>query len=173
MRFWNGIVMYAPKSPEFYAIPTAGLCIFRLMHMHGDTQAWNLYWLTTPQTDQIPLHREEWHRYYESFSVAQTKAFYEALDTVVYNRLTLATLVSQAPREARRLIARARLDRTRFYALSGGEDWRQIMLGRLFLAERSSEGRAAGALAGEVTVVDFATRSRSLPHHAAPARRPA
>ena len=39
MRLWNGIVMYAPRTPDYYALPDMEHCIFRLMHKYGDTQA--------------------------------------------------------------------------------------------------------------------------------------
>lgn len=158
MRFWNGIVMYAPQPPDFYAIPAQDQCIFRLFQQHGDTQAWNLYWLTQPQTDLIPLHPTAWRRYYKAFSTAQTKAFYAALDSVVLNGLTLATVVAQPPRDALRLVSRARLERTRFYALADGEAWRQVMLGRLFLAERISSVGRCGAGRCEVIPIDLCTK---------------
>lgn len=141
MRFWNGVVMYAPRTPDYYAIPGTGHCVFRLIHKHGDVQAWNLYWLTKPAIDLIPAHPEHWHAYYQPFSGDETRAFYEALDTAVFNHLTLATIVAQPPREAIRLLRLARLERTRFYALAGGEVWRETLLGRLFLAERLAEPR--------------------------------
>lgn len=174
MRFWNGVVMYAPKPPDYYAIPALEQCIFRLMQHHGDTQAWNLYWLTQPQTDLIPLHRNDWHRYYDSFNVEQTRAFYDALDTVVYNHLTLATLVAQPPREAMRLVRLAHLERTRFYHLVGGEAWRTLILGRLFLADRISELRTAKDMPCEV--IDL-HRERTMrggsSGHGTPTKRPA
>ncbi|MDP5238398.1 hypothetical protein Q9Q94_02600 [Uliginosibacterium sp. 31-16] len=155
MRLWNGIVMYAPRSPDYYALPDTEHCIFRLMHKYGDAQAWNLYWLSQPQTDLIPLHRNDWHSHYQSFSGAQTRAFYEALDTAVVNRMTLASIMSGPPREAIRLLREARLERTRFYAMMGGEEWRSLMLGRLFLAERLNVTRPPKEETGDVVVADF------------------
>lgn len=136
MRFWNGIVMYAPQTPDHYAIPGARHCVFRLMHRHGDVQAWNLYWLTKPGIDMIPLSDQNWYEHYSPFNTEETQAFYEALDTPVFQHLTLASIVAQAPREALRLLRQARLEKTRFYQIFGGEQWRETLLGRLFLAER-------------------------------------
>lgn len=155
MRFWNGIVMYAPQPPDFYSIPAQDQCIFRLLQQQGDTQAWNLYWLSQPQTDLIPLHRMDWRRHYKAFSAAQTQAFYAALDSVVLNGLTLATVVAQPPRDALRLITRAHLERTPFYVLADGEVWRQVMLGRLFLAERINSIGRQGAGCCEVIPIDL------------------
>jgi len=153
MRFWNGVVMYAPRTPDYYAIPGSNHCVFRLMHKHGDVQAWNLYWLTKPTVDLVPMYRENWHEYYRSFNGEETRAFYEALDTAVLNHLTLATLMAQPPREAIRLLQRARLERTHFYHLAGQEYWRETMHGRLFLAERLSQPRAQNNCQG--AVLDF------------------
>lgn len=153
MRFWNGVVMYAPRTPDYYAIPGADHCVFRLIQKHGDVQAWNLYWLTKPSIDLIPVYRENWHEYYMPFSGDETRAFYEALDKAVYNHLTLATIVAQPPQEAIRLLRKAHLERTKFYHLAGGEDWRETMLGRLFLAERLAEPRTRQDRNAEV--VDF------------------
>lgn len=156
MKFWNGSVMYAPRSPEYYAIPGTEHCIFRLMYKYQDTIAWNLYWLTKPQTDLIPVHSEHWHQYYESFSGEETRSFYDALDTLVLNRMTLATIMAQPAREAMRLLAMAKLERTRFYHLAGGEAWRSTMLGRLFLAERLSDTHSEQDKGGgDVVVADF------------------
>lgn len=155
MKFWNGSVMYAPRSPEYYAIPGTEHCIFRLMAKYQDTLAWNLYWLTKPQTDLIPLHADTWHQYYESFSGEETRAFYDALETPVLNRMTLATIMAQPAREAMRLLARARLENTRFYHLAGGEAWRATLLGRLFLAERLGDTHGEQERGGEVVLADF------------------
>ena len=155
MRLWNGIVMYAPRTPDYYALPDMEHCIFRLMHKYGDAQAWNLYWLSHPQTDLIPLHRNDWHDHFESFSGEETRAFYEALETPVLNRMTLASIVARPPREAIRLLAAADLAKTRFYQLMGGEAWRSTMLGRLFLAERVGTVGGSREESGEVVVADF------------------
>lgn len=156
MKFWNGTVMFAPRSPDYYAIPGTEHCIFRLMYKYQDTLAWNLYWLTKPQTDLIPIHPNDWHQYYESFSGEETRAFYDALDTVVLNHMTLATIMAQPARKALRLLAAARLERTRFYHLAGGEAWRSTLLGRLFLAERLSDTHGSDqGNGGEVVVADF------------------
>ncbi|HEX5126433.1 MAG TPA: hypothetical protein VFW00_06810 [Rhodocyclaceae bacterium] len=155
MQLWNGVVMYAPQAPEHYAIPGAENCIFRLMQTQGDTQAWNLYWLTQPDADFMISHRSTWFRYYKSLDSAQTEAFYKALDTVVVSRLTLATVVSQAPREAMRLLARAHLERTDFYHLYGGEEWRRTMLGRLFVATRRNESAVPQTCNAEIVWIDF------------------
>ncbi|MDO6386089.1 MULTISPECIES: hypothetical protein [unclassified Uliginosibacterium] len=155
MKFWNGSLMYAPRSPEYYAIPGTEHCIFRLMYKYQDAVAWNLYWLTKPQTDLIPLHPQDWHRYYESFSGQETRAFYDALDTVVLNSMTLATIMARPPREAIRLLRGAHLERTRFYQLAGGEAWRSTLLGRLFLAERLSDSHNSSGNAGNVVLADF------------------
>lgn len=155
MRLWNDIVMYAPCTPDYYALPDMEHCIFRLMHKFGDAQAWNLYWLSQPQTDLIPLHRPDWRAHYQSLSGPQTRAFYEALETAVLNRMTLASIMSQPPREAIRLLHAAHLENTRFYHLFGGEAWRNTMLGRLFLTERLSTKGAQGDDRGEVVIADF------------------
>lgn len=156
MQFWNGVVMYAPHTPDQYAIPGMQHCIFRLMQQHGDTQAWNLYWLSKPETDALLAHRSIWFRYYDSLTPAQTEAFYRALDTPVVNRLTLATVVAQPPREAIRLIERAHLENTPFYAMADGEAWRQLMLGRLFnAARRCDEQMPMDNRNAEVVRVDF------------------
>lgn len=135
--------MYAPLPPAHYAIPGTQHCIFRLMQQQGDTQAWNLYWLTQPGTDHMLNAQPTWYHHYQSLSGEQTEAFYEALDTVVLNRLTLSTLVSRPPREAMRLLEQADLARCRFYHLFGGEQWRLTLLGRLFLAARRDGGTPA------------------------------
>lgn len=153
MRFWNGVVMYSPRTPDYYAIPGSDHCVFRLMHKHGDVQAWNLYWLTKPGIDMVPIYANEWHRYYQPFTGEETRAFYEALDTPILNHLTLATIVAQPPREAIRLLRRATLENTRFYHYMGGEEWRETMLGRLFLAERLAAPEGREKL--EAHVVDF------------------
>jgi hypothetical protein len=155
MRLWNSIVMYAPRAPDYYALPDTEHCIFRLMHKYGDTQAWNLYWLSQPQTDLIPLHRADWHKHYQSFTGAQTRAFYEALDTPVLNQMTLATIMIRQPREAIRLLLVAHLENTKLYKMLGGEEWRSLMLGRLFLAERLNATRPPQAEEGQVVVADF------------------
>ncbi|MEN3110474.1 hypothetical protein ACFONG_09860 [Uliginosibacterium paludis] len=155
MKYWNGSIMYAPRSPDYYAIPGTGHCIFRLMHKYEDGIAWNLYWLSKPQTDLIPVHPDDWHRHYEAFSAEETRAFYDALDVRVLNQMTLATIMSQPPREARRLLKRARLERTRFYHMAGGELWRATMLGRLFLAERLVDTKREAGTGGNVVVADF------------------
>ncbi|MDQ8022593.1 MAG: hypothetical protein REI94_12200 [Moraxellaceae bacterium] len=164
MQHWNGVIMYAPHTPDRYAIPGMTHCIFRLMHQHGDTQAWNLYWLSKPQTDSLLAHRNNWFRHYDSLSPEQTEAFYEALDAVVLNTMTLATVVAQPPREAMRLLERARLDRTRFYTMAGGEAWRTLMMGRLFTAARNSgDSRAMPGRNADVVTLDFSQASgRSL-----------
>ncbi|MBS1210717.1 MAG: hypothetical protein H6R19_3115 [Proteobacteria bacterium] len=155
MRLWNGIVMYAPRSPDYYALPEPEQCIFRLMHQYADSQAWNLYWLSQPQTDLIPLHRQDWRNHYKSFTGVQTRAFYEALDTPVLNQMTLGHIMSCKPREAIRLLISAHLENTRFYQMVGGEKWRELMLGRLFLAERLNITRQPKEETGEVVVADF------------------
>jgi hypothetical protein len=45
------------------------------------------------------------------------------------------------------------LERTHFYHLAGQENWRETMLGRLFLAERLSQPR--GQKNGQAAVLDF------------------
>jgi hypothetical protein len=155
MRLWNGTVMYAPRTPDYYALPEMDHCIFRVMHKFADVQAWNLYWLSQPQTDLIPLHKTDWHEHYQSFSAPQTRAFYEALDRPVLNKMPLASIVTRPPREAMRLLARADLASIRFYALMGGEAWREIMLGRLFLAERLDAIKPGKSSRGDVVVADF------------------
>lgn len=165
MQFWNGVAMYAPLPPEHYAIPGTQHCIFRLMQQQGDTQAWNLYWLSHPATDYMLSARSSWFHHYQSLTSEQTEAFYAALDTVVFNRLTLATLVSQPPREAIRLLERAHLERCRFYTLFGGERWRQAMLGRLFLAARRNREPAAPPPARDADVVWLDAFARHYPRH--------
>jgi len=155
MRLWNGIVMYAPRTPDYYALPDMEHCIFRLMHKYGDTQAWNLYWLSHPQTDLIPLHRNDWHAYFASFSGDETRAFYEALETPVLNRMKLSAIMARPPREAIRLLTGADLAKTRFYHLMGGEAWRATLLGRLFLAERVGSLNNSPATTGEIVTADF------------------
>lgn len=163
MVLWNGIPMYAPLTPEYYAIPGAQRCVFRIMQDQGDTQAWNLYWLTKPETDCLLIRREDWFNHYHSFSEAQTEAFYEALDTEVSHRLTLASVVALPAREAIPLMASARLDKTRFHDLFGGETWRQTMLGRLFLAARLERDHLpAPETAAQVVWIDFHTRHHGL-----------
>lgn len=155
MRLWNSSVMYAPRTPDYYALPDTEHCIFRLMHKYADGQAWNLYWLSQPQTDMIPLHRQDWRAHYQSFSGVETRAFYEALDTPVLNHMTLATIMSRPPREALRLLRQAKLENTQFYHMQGGETWRSLMLGRLFLAERLGVAQAPAERSGDVVVADF------------------
>jgi len=157
MRFWNGVVMYSPRTPDYYAIPGTDHCVFRLMHKHGDVQAWNLYWLTKPGIDLVPIYADSWHDYYHPFTGEETRSFYEALDTPVLNNLTLATIVAQPPREAIRLLSMAQLENTRFYQYSGGEQWRATMLGRLFLAERLAGPEVTRPQ--EADVVDFGKES--------------
>ncbi len=154
MKYWNGSIMYAPRSPDYDAIPGTGHCIFRLMHKYEDCIAWNLYWLSKPQTDLIPAHPEDWFRHYEAFSAEETRAFYDALEVRVLNEMTLATIVSQPPREARRLLGRASLEKTRFYHFAGGEAWRATMMGRLFLAERLIDTKRETGASGNVVVAD-------------------
>lgn len=174
MKFWNGSIMYAPRSPEFYSIPGTEHCIFRLMYKYQDTVAWNLYWLSKPQTDQIPAHPHDWHRYYESFSPEETRAFYDALETSVFNRMTLGSIMSQPPREAMRLLRLARLGETRFYHLAGGEAWRALLLGRLFLAERLGDTQRVRGEGGKVVHVDFVLRRMAPQESDTPdIRRPA
>lgn len=156
MRFWHGVVMYAPQTPDFYAIPGVENCVFRLMQRHGDVQAWNLYWLSKPGIDMIPICREVWDQHYRPFDGEETRAFYEALDTPVFQHLTLATIVAQPPCEAIRLLRHAHLERTRFYQLFGGEEWRETLLGRLFLAERLSG--PASIQARDADVLDFSRK---------------
>jgi hypothetical protein len=156
MKLWNGTVMYAPRTPDYYALPDMEHCIFRVMHKYNDAQAWNLYWLSQPQTDLIPLNRDNWREYYQSFNGIQTRAFYQALETRVLNQMTLANIMACPPREAIRLLGRAHLSRTVFYDMIGGEAWREQMLGRLFLSERLSTmqpTRESGH--GEVVHADF------------------
>jgi len=140
MVMWNGIPMYAPLTPEHYAISETQRCVFRIMQAHGDTHAWNLYWLSKPESDFLITRRDNWFNFYHSMDPEQTEAFYIALDTEVINRLTLASVVALPPREAIPLIRAANLQRTRFYELFGGEAWRTTMLGRLFLAARLDSG---------------------------------
>lgn len=160
--------MYAPLTPEHYTIPGAQRCVFRIMQEHGDTQAWNLYWLSRPETDYLLMRREGWFRHYRSFTEQQTRAFYAALDTQVINRLTLASVVALPPREAIPLLQAAELDKTDFYTLydqeGGGESWRQTMLGRLFTAARVGDDRhlAHGSAAADVIWIDFHTRHPTL-----------
>ncbi|MEC5385570.1 hypothetical protein VVD49_07530 [Uliginosibacterium sp. H3] len=166
MTTWNGIAMYAPQTPEHYLIPGAQRCVFRIMQEHGDTQAWNLYWLSKPETDHLLTQRDGWFQHYHSFNERQTRAFYAALDTQVYNRLTLAAVVALPPREAIPLLQAAQLDKTEFYALydgeGGGEAWRQVMLGRLFVAARSADERQHAENPADVVWIDFHTRHPTL-----------
>lgn len=156
MRFWNGIVMYAPRTPDYYALPGTGQCIFRLMHKYQDTIAWNLYWLSKPQTDLIPDDREHWQRYHQPYDGRETRAFYDALETTVLNRMTLGSILSQPPREAIRLLRRADLAHCSFYLIAGGEAWRETLIGRLFLAARLADNRERREVAdGVVVVADF------------------
>lgn len=163
MKYWNGSIMYAPRSPDYYTIPGTEHCIFRLMQKYQDTIAWNLYWLTKPQTDLIPVHADDWHQFYESFSAEETRAFYDALDTCVINQMTLATIMSQPPHEAMRLLGIAKLEATRFYHLAGGEHWRATMMGRLFLAERLGDTHSEPGRGGNVVVADFVLQRYTLP----------
>lgn len=158
MRFWNGVIMYAPRTPDCYAIPGAEQCVFRLMHKHGDVQAWNLYWLSKPGVDLVPDQPESWHEVYAPFSMDEVRAFYDALDANVLNHLSLATIVAQPPREAMRLLRQANLQKTRFYQMFGGEQWRETMLGRLFLADRLNEARRQATQVAEV--IDFRSEQR-------------
>ena len=152
--------MYAPLAPEHYIIPDATHCIFRLMQSQGDAQAWNLYWISHPCTDAMIEDKSNWFHRYRSLSAEETEAFYLALDTVVLGRLTLATIVSHEPMEARRLLGEAHLARTAFYHLFGGEAWRQTMLGRLFLAtRRSNESAFTPTRDAEVIWIDFVRRN--------------
>ncbi|MFT3735676.1 MAG: hypothetical protein QM776_11730 [Rhodocyclaceae bacterium] len=163
MVLWNGIPMYAPLTPEYYAIPGAQRCVFRIMQDQGDTQAWNLYWLSKPETDNLLVRKDEWFNYYHSLSETQTEAFYEALDTEVSQRLTLASVVALAPREAIHLLANAQLQKTRFYHLFGGEAWRQTMMGRLFLAARLERDHLPPPTEqADVVWIDFHTRHHGL-----------
>ena len=168
MTTWHGITMYAPLTPEHYAIPGAQRCVFRIMQEHGDTQAWNLYWLSKPETDCLLMQRDGWFQHYHSFSERQTRAFYAALDTEVINRLTLASVVALPPREAIPLLQVAQLDKTDFYTLyageGGGEGWRQVMLGRLFVAARVVDNRqlATDPAKADVVWIDFHTRHPTL-----------
>ncbi|GAB4063106.1 hypothetical protein GCM10028811_34870 [Uliginosibacterium sediminicola] len=163
MVLWNGCPMYAPLTPEYYAIPGTQRCVFRIMQERGDTQAWNLYWLSKPETDCLLLRHDEWFQHYQSLSPDQTLAFYEALDTEVINRLSLASVVALPPRQAIPLLAAARLERTRFYALFGGEVWRHTMLGRLFLAARLEDSHSSKPeTAADIVWIDFHTRHPTL-----------
>lgn len=167
MTIWHGITMYAPLTPEHYAIPGAQRCVFRIMQEHGDTQAWNLYWLSKPETDCLLTQHEGWFHHYHSFNEQQTRAFYAALDTEVINRLTLSSVVALPPREAIPLLQAAQLEKTAFYAMlgeSGGERWRQTMLGRLFGAARQTDNRhlAQDAAGADVVWIDFHTRHPTL-----------
>jgi len=156
MRLWNGTVMYAPRTPDYYALPDMEHCIFRVMQKYLDVQAWNLYWLSQPQTDLIPLNRDNWRDYYHSFNGIQTRAFYQALETRVLNQMTLANIMSQPALKAIRLLDKANLDQTLFYDMVGGEGWREMMLGRLFLSERlNSMKLSSEPLRGEVLHTDF------------------
>ena len=171
MTTWHGITMYAPLTPEHYAIPGTQRCVFRIMQEHGDTQAWNLYWLSKPETDCLLAERDAWFQHYHSFNEQQTRAFYAALDTEVINRLTLASVVALPPREAMALLRVAQLEKTDFYALAGGdgggEAWRQTMLGRLFVASRratdlhAAEGEHETPKA-DVVWIDFHRRHSPL-----------
>jgi hypothetical protein len=136
MRLWNGMILYAPRTPEYYAIPGYSHCMFRVMQKHGDVQAWNLFWLTRPGIDLIPLKQDNWRTCFTPFTEDEVRAFYAALDTSVINKLPLSHIMAQPPREALRLLKQAKLENTDFYHLAGGEQWRETMLGRLFLAER-------------------------------------
>ena len=168
MTTWHGITMYAPHTPEHYAIQGARRCVFRIMQEHGDTQAWNLYWLSKPETDHLLSSHESWFHHYHSFSEQQTRAFYAALDTEVINRLTLASVVALPPREAIPLLQVAQLDKTNFYALyegeGGGEGWRQIMLGRLFVAARTADNKhlVEDSADADVIWIDFHTLHPTL-----------
>jgi hypothetical protein len=164
MTTWHGIAMYAPLTPEHYAIPGTQRCVFRIMQEHGDTQAWNLYWLSRPETDWLLMQREGWFHHYHSLNEEQTLAFYAALDTQVFNRLSLAAIVGLPPRQAIPLLQIAKLEKTRFYALHGGESWRQTMLGRLFVAARVNDTPvlAADSADAEVVWIDFHTRHPTL-----------
>lgn len=155
--------MYAPHTPERYAIPGASHCIFRLMQGQGDAQAWNLYWLSRADTDFMLSHSSSWFQHFRSLSPEQTEAFYAALDTPVVGRLTLATVVSQPPFEAMRLLRSAQLERCAYFDLADGELWRQTMLGRLFLAQRQhSAAPAASAQDADVIWIDFVRHSQPL-----------
>ena len=164
MSQWNGTVMYAPLTPEHYAIPGATHCVFRVMQESGDTHAWNLYWLSRPDTDLLLTRRLNWFHHFRSLSTDETEAFYEALDTEVCARLTLAALVALPAREALALLPRARLERTRFYSMAGAERWRQTMLGRLFLAARLEEPEHTMPAEHNASIVwiDFHTRHPTL-----------
>jgi hypothetical protein len=171
MTTWYGITMYAPLTPEHYAIPGTQRCVFRIMQEHGDTQAWNLYWLSKPETDRLLMQGDSWFHHYHSFNEAQTLAFYAALDTEVINRLTLASVVALPPREALPLLQAAQLEKTAFYKLwegeGGGEGWRQTMLGRLFVAARVTDDlhlatESASDTNAEVVWIDFHTRHPTL-----------
>ena len=164
MTTWHGITMYAPLTPEHYAIPGTQRCVFRIMQEHGDTQAWNLYWLSKPETDHLLLQREGWFHHYHSFNEQQTLAFYAALDTEVINRLTLASVLALPAREAMSLLQAAQLEKTRFYDMFGGEAWRQTMLGRLFVAARIADDKhlAADAADADIVWIDFHTRHPTL-----------
>jgi hypothetical protein len=167
MTTWHGITMYAPLTPEHYAIPGAKRCVFRIMQEHGDTQAWNLYWLSKPETDCLLMKHEGWFQHYHSFSERQTRAFYASLDTQVINRLTLAAIMALPACEAIPLLQAAQLEKTDFYTLydgeGGGERWRQIMLGRLFVAARVADDRqATDTVDADVVWIDFHTRHPTL-----------
>ncbi|HSD39881.1 MAG TPA: hypothetical protein VLC92_20420 [Rhodocyclaceae bacterium] len=164
MTTWHGITMYAPLTPEHYIIPGTQHCVLRVMQEHGDTQAWNLYWLSKPETDRLLMQREGWFRDHRSVNEDQTRAFYAALDTQVFNRLTLAAIVALPPRKAIPLLQVAQLDKTEFYALCGGEAWRQVMLGRLFVAARIADDRqfATAPTNADVVWIDFHTRHPTL-----------
>lgn len=164
MSLWNGTVMHAPMTPEYYTLPGARRCVFRVMQECGDTHAWNLYWLSKPETDLLLTRRDTWFQFYQSLSQDETEAFYEALDTEVIQRLTLASVVSRPPREAIPLLRAARLEKTRFYDMNGGERWRQTMLGRLFLAARLHDlGKDMPAEhEADVVWIDFHTRHPTL-----------
>jgi hypothetical protein len=167
MTTWHGITMYAPLTPEHYAIPGAKRCVFRIMQEHGDTQAWNLYWLSKPETDYLLMEHEGWFHHYHSFNERQTRAFYAALDTQVINRLTLAAVVALPARQAIPLLQAAQLAKTEFYDLyegeGGGEGWRQVMLGRLFVAARVADDKhPAHEADADVVWIDFHTRHPTL-----------
>jgi hypothetical protein len=175
MRLWNGTVMYAPRTPDYYALPGVEQCVFRVMQKFEDAQAWNLYWLSHPETDLIPVRAESWRDHYHPLNNKQTRAFYEALETPVLNKMTLSSIITRAPRDAMRLLARADLAKTRLYELMGGETWREMMLGRLFLAERLDSPKAKSRATGDVVVADFILHryARLGSHHYKQIKRPA